>query len=127
MKWIDVKKQLPTPDARILIWFGDAMFGTHNNSEGWAFDFLPPDSAYALISHFCEVNDPAVCSDWIPISEHSPIPGENVALWCGYAVVGYQSEDLDDPERDEDGWVIDYRTSNMSKPTHVMRIVPPAP
>jgi hypothetical protein len=51
----------------------------------------------------------------------------NYVLWCGDgAVVGYKSADEHDPERDKLGWVMDWRWTGMSMPTHFMKVTSPS-
>jgi hypothetical protein len=56
----------------------------------------------------------------------APKDGTEVLLWCGRPVCGYWSGDMLDPERQQDGWVLDMNWIGMTRPTRWMPIEAPA-
>ncbi|MFK4132421.1 hypothetical protein ACI2KR_09095 [Pseudomonas luteola] len=136
ISWQSLTDSLPVPDKRYLTWYsrpghfastnGSAIFGSYDRSVGWSLDF---DALLEEeVSHFAEISPPNVpYSTWRPIDEFPEnYAHQEVILWCGNdAVCGHQSLDMLDPERDSDGWVIDFRWRGMSKPTYFMLIKPP--
>lgn len=124
MEWISITEALPKQFKRVLAWTNHPIFGEYSIGTGWSFDFVP--SIDLEVTHFCHIQSPDKDADWTPFQDFLAMPDEEVILWCGtQAVCGYWSSDVDDPERDSDGWVYDIRWRGMTKPSHAMRINQP--
>jgi hypothetical protein len=65
---------------------------------------------------------------WVPI-EKAPDwmrkPSVHLLVWCGQPVCGRYSDDTLDPERREDGLVLDFTWPGMEAPSFVAAINPP--
>lgn len=57
----------------------------------------------------------------------APATGEQVLLDCGQWVLGYYQSDRDDPERRDNGWVIDEEWPGLVWPPRAYAPVPPIP
>jgi hypothetical protein len=137
MLWVSTTEAIPVPHKRLLLWLnvpkknpadhGTPMFGTYDRSKGFAVDFDMP--YFDEVTNFIEIKDPKNDpSAWFTIDQ---LPSdlrhqEDLVLWCGdQAVMGYKSDDLDDPERDLEGFVMDWRWRGMTSPTHFLFIETP--
>jgi phosphoserine aminotransferase len=132
LAWVSTTEALPVPHKRVLTWMnvarqdpaacGTPMFGVYDRENGFSVDFSI--QYMDEITHFVEIKDPQVDgTNWQTIDK---LPTdlsyqEELILWCGNgAVMGFKSDDLEDPERDENGFVMDWRWRTMSAPTHFM-------
>lgn len=136
-KWISTTEALPVPHKRVLTWMritaddgnrhGIPTFGVYTRDGGFVVD--SESSHMDEVTHFMEIKAPSVEGmHWKTIDQFS---GETssygaVILWCGdQPTIGRKSSDIDDPERDADGWIVEWRWKKMSKPSHFMVVQKP--
>lgn len=76
------------------------------------------------------MSEPKTTIPWVPLAsapEWLRRPNVQILVWCGQPVCGHFSTDAQDPERRQDGLVLDTEWPGMTAPTHIAPITAPEP